>query len=326
MFTRGMAAFAALLLAAGGAAWADGDLMRLGGTGDAKVSTLGFDGNADLLLTRGYGGHGGHGHGGYGHGGYGHGGYGHGGYGHGHGGYGHYARYGGYGYGGYGHYARYGGYGYNGYGRGYYNGYGHGYYRPYYASYFRPYYYASYFRPYFYGAYSSYYPSYYAPYYYYPYPYYYGYSSPYVVISAGAGVGAEAPMYTLPAPTPVMPDAGGMPPANGADTYPYDGGSKTPLPIPGTVPSGPMPPAPMSKPEPRPTVPAQGRFVSLPATATPYTFAAYGEQPATVVRTVGTTLRTSTTASSTPTSPFAYPAYGEQPGTRFASDRLIANR
>src|SRR5262245_27466367 len=302
MFRRGLAALAATLLAAGGAAWADGDLIRLGGTGDAKVSTLGFDGDADLLLTRSYGGHGGH----HGHAHHGH-------VHHGHGHYGHVGHYGGYGryYGGYGGYGRY----YNGYGH--YNGYGYnGYYRPYYASYYRPYYYASYYRPYFYGAYSYYRPYYYAPYYYYPYPYYYGYTTPYVVIAGS--VGAEAPMYTLPAPTQLMPVAGGMPPANGAETYAYDGGSKTPVPVPGTVPgtvpSGPMPPAPMSKPEPRPTVPSQGRFVSLP-TSTPYTFAAYGEQPATVVRTVGTTLRTSPTPTATSNNSFAYPAYGEQPST-----------
>src|SRR5207244_4434573 len=101
-----------LLCAGGNAVRAEGDVIRLGGKGDAGATTLGFSGGIDTHLTRG--GHGG-GHGGGYRGGYGYGG-----------------GYRGYGYGSYASY------------RGFYGSY----YRPYYAySYYRPCYYG--YRPYY---------------------------------------------------------------------------------------------------------------------------------------------------------------------------------
>src|ERR1043165_235017 len=85
----GLAAGCAMLVQAG-AGRAD-DVIRLGGGNvEATTQTLGFDGDVNTELMRGY--HGGH-HGGYHHGGY-HAGYHHGGYHHGY-------HYGGYRYGGY---------------------------------------------------------------------------------------------------------------------------------------------------------------------------------------------------------------------------------
>ena len=103
------------------------------------------------------------------------------------------------------------------------------------------------------------------------------------------------------------------PPTNELLIVGFDG-SLTRLPLP--VPSG-VDPA--SQPQPRPTVPAQGRFVSLPAvTPATFTFAAYGEQPAGVVRTVRTMAQPAAPAGN-----FAFPAYGQEPrSTSFATDRI----
>src|SRR5262245_64334090 len=61
MLRPGLAAAAAALLCWAGGARADSDLVRLGGTGDANVATLGtLSTDADTVLTRGYGGHGGY--------------------------------------------------------------------------------------------------------------------------------------------------------------------------------------------------------------------------------------------------------------------------
>ncbi len=71
------------------------------------------------------------------------------------------------------------------------------------------------------------------------------------------------PLYPQPAPTPGRPADG---------TFDYDGGPRVPVPLPKAE------PAPMN---PQPTVPLDGRPVSLPVRSTPvkYYYPAYGEQP-----------------------------------------------
>jgi len=235
----------------------------------------------------------------------------------------------GFGYGGYGR-----GFGYGGYGRGFYGGYGrgygYGYGRGFYGSYYRPfisigiggygyggYGYGGYYQPY-YGvsSYSSYYyPSYYSSYYpgYYSYPSY-SYAPIYAPCSTTVTEVTTAPQVVTVTPsTPSysvapstsysqIPAPRVLAPA-GDGTFPYDGGPRNPLPMPG--PDGDA--NPMSAP--RKTVPLDGRLVSLPkqttggvtpvgdffvslrtdaasqpvridgpATPSRYTFPAYGEQ------------------------------------------------
>lgn len=134
----------------------------------------------------------------------------------------------------------------------------------------------SYYRPY--TAYSYYYapPVYYAPSFYYSSPYYYcpisdpaplmpyavptGARASYTVLNLSPAdyLPATVPNGTYPAPAP-----------NG--TYPYDGGPQVPVPMPGANP----PANPQSAP--RPTVPLEGRAVSLPRSEPKYTYPAYGE-------------------------------------------------
>jgi hypothetical protein len=191
----------ALLLASGGAARAEDDVLRLGGSIGPSADTLTLaryeaDDATELVYYRG------HGHGHYGHRHYGH--YGHRPYGH------------------YGHHHHHGfrfsiGFGYGGYG-----------YRPYFGSYYRPYHYGFYHRPY-YNSYRPYYSSYY-PRYYYPTYYYPSYYSSYYPC---ADDGAATTLYLSPGVTP-------PPPADDPNgTYRYDGGpSSAPPPLPGeTAPS-----------------------------------------------------------------------------------------
>jgi hypothetical protein len=261
--TAGMLAFALPVRA--------GDTHRLSIPGrTAGAPTLGLvdDGKgADTVnIHGGYGGYHG-GHGGY-HNGYG--GY-HGGYGGYHGGYGGYHN--GYSRGYYGGngYSR-GYYGGNGYSRGYYGGYGYS--RGYYGGY-------GYSRGYYggYGGYSpSYYGSYYQPYYYStPSVYYYSAPSysidPYLCPSGGASARVLSLSITVApttrrriveivaAPTSVQPDD---------QTFPYDGGPRTPAPMPKAEP---MPDAQPS------AAPVDDHSVSLPAkVASKLVYPAYGEQ------------------------------------------------
>jgi len=246
------------------------DVVRLGGPAAQEA----ISGGTNTELARGRGGY----HGGYHGGGY------RGGY---HGGYRGY----------------YGGY------RGYYGGhYGRGYYRPYYSGYYggyyRPYYYSSYYSPYYYS-------SYYTPYYYptvtYSAPYYYPCAttvSPVASVQPST-VYSQGPTYVrpnAPAPRPAGPVMPAAPQDSG--TFPYDGGPKNPLPMP--MPNPGDAPNPM-KAGPRPTIPLDGKLVSLP------TEAIGGSSPvAHDVQRLHYVSLTNTSASPAPARA-AYPAYGEQP-------------
>jgi hypothetical protein len=318
-------AAAGLLLCAGGYARADGDLVRLGGKGDAGATTLGFRDDGDTTLTRGF----------------------HGGFGGFRGGFGGYGGYRGFGY---------GGYGYRGFGYGGYGGYYGGYYRPYY-SYYRPYYYGSYYYPYSYGGYGyggygyggygyggygygGYYPYYGGYYGGYSYPYYGGYGGyggyyPYYssyypcAVSPGATVNA-VPYNGTPNQQSAQPF---MPPADSKNgqTYPYDGGPATPLPKADEN-------APASQPVPRPTLPREGRIAAQPLPS-PYKFTAYGQaanQGKVVTVVVGrpaplpspyaaTATKVDRPATVTATR-IAYPAYGEQPPANTVRVQLTQNK
>ncbi len=162
------------------------------------------------------------------------------------------------------------------------HGYYRSYYRPYYAGYYgRPYYYP---RSYVYYA-PAYYPSYYS-YYEYNRPAYYP-SSYYYPIAGEAlappATNLQAPSYyRAPAPQQYVPP---MPPANGSGTFPYDGGPRSPVPMPNPEQA------------PRGIIPIDGRLVSLP-----------------------TEISGGTTQVGAPASPrntvqprVTYPAYGEEP-------------
>ncbi|MFO0968177.1 MAG: hypothetical protein U0793_21690 [Gemmataceae bacterium] len=287
----------ALLVGAGVLASASGaragDTVLLGGAPAANTATLALnagDAATELVAYRGGGGHGG-GHYGGGH-------------------YGHVGHYGGYGHYGHGFYG--GRYGF-GYGYGY-----RSYYRPYYASYYRPYYYSSYYYPSYYYPY-SYYPSYYVD----PGYYYGGYytpcsttvvaTAPTVTLRAGVAPATYAPpSYGTPTygtPTYGTPTYGTrpgplMPPADSPDgTYRYDGGPMAPMPLPSDTPPT-VDPA-------RPTLPRDGRFVSLPATKAPIAYPAYGERTPAPRATEPGTILVSTPAPAATTSRLTYPAYGE---------------
>jgi hypothetical protein len=304
-----LAAAGLLLYAGGNAVRADGDVIRLGGKGDAGATTLGLSGAVDTHLTRGYGGHGGH-----------------------YGGHAHYGGYGHYGYRGYGNYGGYRGF-YGGYYRPYYS-----YYRPYYGygyGYYRPYYYARYAYPYYggyYGGYGNYYGGYGSSYGGYGssyggyggyggyYPYYSGYNYPCVVTP---GYTMNVAPYNGTGPEQLQaPNAPFMPPADKNQTFPYDGGPTVPLPKASDS-------APASEPVPRPTLPRDGRIAAKPLPS-PYTFTAYGQLPnqgkvVTVVigtpaplpspyaATTAKVERPAATPTTTASTKIAYPAYGEQP-------------
>jgi hypothetical protein len=194
------------------------------------------------------------------------------------------------------------------YGRSFYGGF----YRPYYSSfYYRPYYYPRFYGSSFGFAYSRpFYSSFYAPYYNFGYgsfgygfnyyrPYVYSsfysspsfYYSPYYYCPIGDSVPAmpyatgNGPAYTVLTPyrnsspsypNETMPYSNGTAPrSNGSaapePTYPYNGGPQNPVPMPDARPA-----TPQSAP-PRPTVPLEGRAVSLPREQHKYTYPAYGE-------------------------------------------------
>jgi len=200
-----------------------------------------------------------------------------------HGGYrgGYYGGYrGGY-YGGYrgGYYGGYRGAYYGGY-RGYYGGYG---YRPYYSSFYsRPYYgggygYVPYYSSYSYGY--SYYPSY--PIYYGGYycsdvgdaGVYSGSSQPSAVVRQPATYSVEPQPQPQPNPTP-LPQ---MPRADD-NTFPYDGGPKTPVPMPQTFEDARPTLAPRSRPQAEETVVSLKPRLAEEKKSGKWNFPAYGEQ------------------------------------------------
>jgi hypothetical protein len=221
------------------------DTVRLGGSGDAKATTLAYDGQVDTVLTRGVrSGHGFH-HPFHSHF-----------FGHSHFiGHSHFF--------GHNHFI-----GRGFYGRGFYGG-NFGWYRPwYYASWYYPsYYYPTYYYPSYYPCYSSYYTSTYA---YYP-----------VSADVASAVPARTyrPIYVSPERETLPPPINGSQPPTGNGTYPYDGGPAVPVPLPGK--SDPLP----MKQQPAPKiVPGDGRLVYLPATpaasttgGSSFAYPAYGE-------------------------------------------------
>jgi len=163
--------------------------------------------------------------------------------------------FGGYGRGFYGY-----GRGFYGYGRGFY-GYGRGFYGYGYGLGYARYYYPRY----------GYYNSYYYPSgsYYYSDPCYYPISQPGIQVSASADV-LNVPYTPNTLQTPV-PDG---------RTFPYDGGPRPSVPMPNADPSPTRIPVPATVPA--PTVPLDGRAVSLPApTPAKFAYPAYGELPRT---------------------------------------------
>jgi hypothetical protein len=158
--------------------------------------------------------------------------------------------------------------------RSFYGGYG---YRPYWGGFYG-------YRPYYWGGYGygySGYPN-------YLYSGYYGGLCPIGGVSPGiatttfslqlspAASVQGVPSGSAPYPAPSNPAR----PAPNDGTFEYDGGPRSPIPIPRGEPSTPRTdPAPVN---PQPSVPLEGRPVSIPATVRPapkYTYPAYGEQP-----------------------------------------------
>lgn len=272
---------AALVLATGNTTRAE-DTIRLGGSVHAPTQTLLYNGDADTDLVHrwGWGGYRGYGYRGWG--GYGYRGWG--GY------YGGYRGWGGY----YAGYRGWGGYGWGGY----------GYYRPYYASYG--------YRPYYNGYYPSYYSGYYSPSYYgggyysYPYSSYYYYpcgngeSMPPATV-LGSSYYSQPGAYQTNNVPPRPTQNGYRPNGTGDGTFRYDGGPERPLPMPGDEPAPTF--------QRRPTVPLEGKIVSLPAARPSVTYAAYGEAPRTVTAQPAAATRFVSTTSGTRTT---FPAYGER--------------
>ena len=285
----GLAMFGAGLCSLTGSAvvQADNDTVRLGMSSSSAVS-----GDVDTLLVASRGGHGG-GHGGGFHGGGFHGGGFHGGGFHGGGFHGHNGFWG------------WGGRGWGGWGWG---GYWGGYW-PYWGLYAwnRPFWGYGYYRPY--GGYGYYSPYYYvdaAPAYYdyYPATYY-----PIAGQQEVPGTLARLPMprsvsapvspyqqqaaarpQVLPMPV-ALPQRPGEP-----QTFPYDGGPQSSLPLPGKDGVGPAS-------SPRPMVPLKGKLVSLPQETTGGTTQ--------IIQFVGLGIASPVPAPTA--APYSYPAYGEQP-------------
>jgi hypothetical protein len=160
------------------------------------------------------------------------------------------------------------GYGYHSW-RPHYYGY-HGHYRHWggYGGYYRPYaYYPSYYHSYYRAPYYSY----YRPYYAYPVHSYYSFApcvGDELVMPEATALGSTNHSATVERAAPISP-----PRSNGAPSYFYDGGPRQAVPLPGVS------PAPTKTP-PAPTLPREGRLVSLPP-AGQYAYPAYGEtQPA----------------------------------------------
>ncbi len=255
-WAAGLLALGGLFLGSAAARAEDTIKLGLSARADAPAVALGKLGtDADTIDAHYRGGY----HGGY-HGGY-------------YGGYrgGYYGSYGGYHAGYRGYYGGYRGY-YGGYG-GYYGGYSGYYGYPHYASYYYPRAYVS----------SYYYPTYYpTPVYYAPQPACYpiGTTVGKTMPSADVLNVPYNPQDALPAPRPVPQER----------TFPYDGDPRQ-APLPQAEPFPTRTPAPFTAPS--PTVPLEGRPVSLPA-------------------------RTTTPAK------LSYPAYGELPRTTsFAEDRFL---
>jgi hypothetical protein len=267
----GFTALAAALVLAAGAKVSAQDTVRLVGTGDATVQSLLFDGQADTEPVYYRGWRGYHGWGGYR----------------------------GWGYGGWGHR----GWGYAGFYRPYI-------YRPFV---YRPYYgYRAFYgyAPYFYGytpyAYNYYSPSYYAP------PVYSYYVNPYAadipvlpgaVVLGTSSYGQRSVFQTFPK-TPQVDLQPLLPPQSGAGTYHYDGGPSqlTPLPSQDGVPA--------LEPK-RPTVPLDGRLVSIPGRTAKHSYPAYGEAAPAPTPAQTTPLRMVATGAANQV-PVSYPAYGER--------------
>jgi hypothetical protein len=274
----GLALLAAGCLAvASTTARADNDTVRLGSSSSGAVTNPDNGTDTELVVWRG----------GYRQGG-------------------HYGGFRGYGYRGYG----YRGYGYRGYGYGY-RGYGYGYgYRGYgYGGYNRPFY-GSYYGGYYPSYYSGYYPGYYGGYCNQPYYWRISYSAPvtyvynvedaYVPVTSVYSAPASQAQYvqprTMPAQQLPAPQVAPAQP-NGNQTFPYDGGPSSPVPLP-QVPNGSD-----AGPGAPPTVPLTGKIVSLPrettAGSTQYTLVSSAAQQAAA-------------APAAAPSSYTYPAYGEQ--------------
>jgi hypothetical protein len=156
---------------------------------------------------------------------------------------------------------------YGGY-RGFYGGYRgfYGGYRGFYGGYYPRYYSYGGYYPRYYG---GYYPGYYN--YYYPRYYYNYYPSYYWGCSLGDSLGNAGVVTVLGGePQPAAPAQASPQPQPSQGNYPYDGGPANPVPLPGTEPKPATPP--------QPTVPLEGRVVSLPSKPGKYVYPAYGEQ------------------------------------------------
>lgn len=193
---------------------------------------------------------------------------------------------------GYGHRGYYGGFAYGG--RGYYGGYyGGGYYGGGYYGGYRPYV----------GVYSSY----YSPYYVTP-SYYYGCSDS--VVMATPTVTLSQAAFQAPTPQTYQPSNQPQPsnppkrtPApQGNGTFEYNGNPRNTVPMPEVNDAGPA-----SSPK-RPTMPFDGRLVSLPRETTGGV-SQISNVATNFVNTNSATLPSSTAASPAPT--YAFPAYGE---------------
>jgi hypothetical protein len=185
----------------------------------------------------------------------------------------------GYGRGGRGYYRGYYG-GYRGYYGGY-RGYYGGYYRPYYAGYYGSYYYPPVVYP------TYYYSPYYANTYYYP-----------IAGQAAPTVTLQQANYYSPAPASSQPTPGQrfsepIPAPGGNGTFPYDGGPRSPIPMP-------APGAEVNPANDRGIIPLDGKLVSIPNETTGG-FSPVGFPSAQPRATTTTTPRVS------------YPAYGDEP-------------
>lgn len=210
-------------------------------------------------------------------------------------------------------YARhYGGYHYGGYHSSYYSPYRYG---GYHSSYYRPYYYggyhSTYYRPYYYGGYHS---TYYRPYYYgghyssycYPSSYYY---DPYYYNGSYGAMTYGSSYYSAPpngySSGPVMPPA-----PEGDGTYRYDGGPRINLPYPSTQPALP------SVPQPKKTIPVEGRVVSLTSNSPAPAYPAYGEDPVPKAAQPQPAPLPATTRVVSLPARITYPAYGDPQAVR----------
>jgi hypothetical protein len=191
---------------------------------------------------------------------------------------------------------------YGGYYGGYRGGYYRSYYRPYYGfgvSYYRPYYsYRSYYSPYYSSSFYSY-PSYYS------YPAHYGVYSPCATTTAPTTPTVVLGQSTFSSPVSNVAPA----PANRSNgTFPYNGGPASIIPEPSEN-------DPIVEPK-QPTVPREGKLVSLPSTSSPaYVYRAYTKE----LSIKGTTTQAPTRTISTPVEKLSppstvrvnYPAFGE---------------